>query len=346
MRPATPPELSRWDELVLRNPDGGNILQTRAWGEFKRSRGWLPLYRVHEIGLSRLAVLVLQRRIPGVGSLWYVPKGPGVTDTSMLRPLLEDLAGSRKAFLIKVEPEIERTAETTADMRALGLSKASRDVQITRATIVVDIARDDDALLESFKPKTRYNIRLAERRGVTVQPVAMSDDTVDRMYALMAATQSRAGFTLRPKDYFAGYWRLHAAAGQGQLFFASLDGEVLAGLFATYAGTKAWYKDGGSTKEHANVMAPHLLQWTAMRWLRDRGVTSYDLVAVPPRDQLHESHPLYGLYRFKSGFSDEITEFVGTWDLVVDPLRHRVWEALGERLAHQWTYRVHHDLFY
>src|SRR5438105_9692819 len=127
----------------------------------------------------------------------------------------------------------------------------------------------------------------------------------------MAATQSRAAFTLRPKRYFAGYWRLHEAAGQGQLFFATWNGALLAGLFATFLGAKAWYKDGGSVKEHSDVMAPHLLQWGAMRWLRNRGVASYDLVAVPPPEQLNEQHPLYGLYRFKSGFSDAITEFVG-----------------------------------
>jgi len=264
----------------------------------------------------------------------------------MLAPALHDLAATRRPFLLKVEPEILASPEASDAMRALGLGKSARDVQITRATIIVDIARADDALLDSFKPKTRYNIRLAERRGVTAAPADMSDDAVDRMYTLMAATQSRAGFTLRPKEYFAGYWRLQASAGQGQLFFASLEGDVLAGLYATFLGAKAWYKDGGSTKEHANVMAPHLLQWTAMRWLRDRGVTGYDLVAVPPRDQLQESHPLYGLYRFKSGFNDHITEFVGTWDLVIDRVRYRLWQRLAEPLVHQWTYRVHHDLFY
>jgi len=251
-----------------------------------------------------------------------------------------------RSFLVKLEPEIEQSAAVTAALREMQLVKSARDVQITRATIIVDIAPEEEALLDSFKPKTRYNIRLAERRGVSVSPVPVSDANIDTMYSLMASTQARAGFTLRPKAYFAGYWRLHAAAGQGQLFFASLDGAVLAGLYATFMGTKGWYKDGGSTKEHAAVMAPHLLQWRVMQWLRARGVSSYDLVAVPPRDQLSEGHPLYGLYRFKSGFSDSITEFVGTWDLVVGRWRARVWGSLAERLEHQWAYRVRHDLFY
>jgi lipid II:glycine glycyltransferase (peptidoglycan interpeptide bridge formation enzyme) len=344
VRAATAEEIARWDELVVRNPDGGQILQSRAWGEFKRSFGWTPLYRREEA--TGVAVLVLQRWIPGLGRLWYLPKGPGVCSAQELQSIIAGLAAERRAFTIKVEPELEALDGAAASLRAIGLVKAARDIQITRATIIVDLRGDDDALLASFKPKTRYNIRLARRRGVTVQPVATTSENIDTMYELMSATQTRAGFTLRPKRYFAGYWRLHEAAGQGRLFLASLDGEVLAGVYATFLGSKAWYKDGGSTKRHSDVMAPHLLQWEVMRWLRARGITSYDLVAVPPRDQLREDHPLYGLYRFKSGFNERITEFVGTWDAVVDRRRHAIWQSLGERVVHQWTYRLHHDLFY
>ena len=167
------------------------------------------------------------------------------------------------------------------------------------------------------------------------------------MYSLMASTRDRAGFTLRSREYFSKYWHLHAAAGQGQLFFASLDGEVLAGVFATHLGRKAWYKDGGSTKEHAAVMAPHLLQWEVMRWLKSRGVEAYDLVAVPPAAELKPSHPLYGLYRFKSGFSERGSR--NTWApgiLPIRPRRYAAWNAIAERAAHQWAYRVRHDLLY
>ena len=250
------------------------------------------------------------------------------------------------AFAIKVEPEIEQRAAAVSSLRSMGLEKSRHDVQISRATIIVDLRPEEDAMLASFKPKTRYNMRLAERRGVTVAPVPLDDASIDTMYALMAATRDRAGFTLRSKAYFSQYWRLHAAAGQGQLFFASLDGEVLAGVFATYIGKKAWYKDGGSTKEHAAVMAPHLLQWEVMRWLRARGVEAYDLVAVPPASALTPDHPLYGLYRFKSGFSERITEYVGTWDLPIRRRRLAVWNAAAERAAHQWAFRVRHDLLY
>jgi lipid II:glycine glycyltransferase (peptidoglycan interpeptide bridge formation enzyme) len=346
MRTATPNELGRWDELVAANPDGGQILQTRAWGEFKRAHRWSPTYLLSETG-PRVAVLELRHAVPGLGTLGYVPKGPGVVGIEQLPGVLEGLrATAGSAFAIKVEPEIEQSDAATAALNDMGLEKSRHDVQISRATIIVDLRPDEDAMLASFKPKCRYNIRLAQRRGVVVEPVALDEASIDAMYSLMTSTRDRAGFTLRSKEYFSGYWRLHAAAGQGQLFFASLDGEVLAGVFATYVGKKAWYKDGGSTKEHAAVMAPHLLQWEVIRWLRSRGIEAYDLVAVPPARDLNPSHPLYGLYRFKSGFSERITEYVGTWDLPIRRTRYAAWDRIAERAAHQWSYRVRHDLLY
>jgi lipid II:glycine glycyltransferase (peptidoglycan interpeptide bridge formation enzyme) len=346
MRPATPQELGRWDDLVVRNPDGGQILQTRAWGEFKRAHRWAPRYLLSDQA-PQVAVLVLCHSVPGLGVLEYVPKGPGVADVAQLPAVLDGLrATAGHAFAIKVEPEIEQSAAATSALRHMGLEKSRHDVQISRATIIVDLRPEEDAMLASFKPKSRYNIRLAQRRGVTVAPVPLDDTSIDTMYALMASTRDRAGFTLRSREYFSQYWRLHAAAGQGQLFFASLDGEVLAGVFATYIGKKAWYKDGGSTKEHAAVMAPHLLQWEVMRWLKARGVEAYDLVAVPPASELNPAHPLYGLYRFKSGFSERITEYVGTWDLPMRRRRFAAWNAVAERAAHQWAFRVRHDLLY
>ncbi len=281
-----------------------------------------------------------------MGDLWYAPKGPGVRNSAALVEVLSDRDSMRSAFLVKVEPEIEEARASTREWRAAGLRKAQNDVQMSRATIIVDLDRDEDALLASFKPKCRYNIRLAARRGVEVAPVEMTDTNIATMYSLMAATRERAGFFLRSERYFRGYWELQAASGQAQLFFASWKGRVLAGVFATFLASHGWYKDGGSTKEHSELMAPHLLQWEVMRWLRQRGVRTYDLVAVPPRSQLTEAHPLFGLYRFKSGFSEDIREFVGTWDL---PLRRRsyaAWERWGERTAQTVNRRLHHDLLY
>lgn len=345
MRHASAAEIRDWDELVLANPDGGHILQSRAWGEFKRRWGWEPHYRTAEVDGRQLALLVLRRGIAGLGNLWYAPRGPGISQPEQLLALLDGVRALHPGFLLKIDPELPAQSDTACWTWAR-LVKSPNEVQNSTATILVDLRPPEDDIIASFKPKCRYNIRLAARRGVRVEHVAVDERSIDVMYRLMAATQRRAGFMLRPRDYFAEYWRLQEAAGQGDFFFAHLDGEVLAGCFATHFGTKAWYKDGGSSRHHHELMAPHLLQWEVMRWMRSRGVTTYDLVAVPRAADMSPDHPFYGLYRFKSGFNDHVTEFVGTWDLPIHQRRYRVWNALGEPLSRQWTYRVHHDFFY
>ena len=345
MRPATAAEVRDWDEIVLANPDGGHILQTRAWGEFKRGWGWEPRYHIAEADSARIAILFLRRRIAGLGTLWYAPRGPGVARPRQVTALRDDLRSLQPGFLVKIDPELDAAADTSCWPDA-GIVKSPNEVQNSTATILVDLQRGEDEIIASFKPKTRYNIRLAARRGVRVRRMPVDDATIDVMYRLMRATQQRAGFMLRPRDYFAGYWRLQHAAGQGDFFFAFLDDEVLAGCFVTHFGAKSWYKDGGSSRRHHELMAPHLLQWEIMRRLREQGARAYDLVAVPRAADMSPDHPFYGLYRFKSGFNEHITEFVGTWDMPLARRRYELWNRVGERVARQYTYRLHHDFFF
>lgn len=345
MREASREELARWDELVAANPDGGNILQSRAWGESKYAQGWRPRYLIGHAGGTEVAVLVLERRIPGLGRIGYIPKGPGVATAEQLHTLLAERDPLGSLFCLKLEPELADTAANRNALRREGCVKAA-DVQIHRATVIIDLRPTEDELLASFKSKTRYNIRLAQKRGVTVEAVPCDEESCDTFFELYAETARRAGFALRPKRYYVRYWRLLEASGQGRLLLARHEGDVLAGIFVTWLGRKGWYKDGGSAALKRELMAPHLLQWEAMRFLKAQGVESYDLVAVPRRDELAEEHPLYGLWRFKSGFSEEITEFVGTWDLPLDARRYRAWTRYGEPLALRLSWRLQRDLFY
>ena len=346
MRPATSAEIDRWDHLLMANPDGGNMLQTRAWGEFKRGWGWRPAYLVSDDPGMPVATLFLRRHVPGLGWLWYAPKGPAASTADQLAQMLSSRSAFPGAFCVQVEPELPDTAANRLALTSAGLRKAE-DVQISRATAIVDLAPDEEAVLASFKPKTRYNIRLAGRRGVTVTAVPCDKAGVTAMYGLMAAAFQRAGFPLRPQTYYSGYWRLFEASGQGQLFLARLGEEVLAGAFVIRVGDRAWYKDGGSVTHRHEAMAPHLVQWEAMRWLRARGVRSYDLFAVPSQEQSAAGdHPLGGLLQFKAGFTADIREFVGTWELVLDERRHRLWRRAGEPLARRLRWRLRGDLLY
>jgi lipid II:glycine glycyltransferase (peptidoglycan interpeptide bridge formation enzyme) len=329
------------------------MLQCRAWGEAKRRWGWRPVYLIADpapgaaaAAGERVAALFLRRLVPGLGWLWYCPKGPGVTSVEALGRVLGDRGSFAGAFSVEVEPEIADTAENRAALAGLGLRKVD-DVQVARATVCVDLTPSESAILASFRPKTRYNVRLAARRGVTVSTVPCEPPAVEAMHHLMGMAFRHADLPLRPLAYYASYWRLFEASGQGALLLAHLGDEVLAGAYVVWLGEKGWYKDGGSSPRHHDVMAPHLLQWEAIRFLRARGVRSYDLFGAPRRADLDEpANALRGLWQFKSGFSAELREFVGTWAWVADERRYRAWRRVAEPLVRRVRWRLRGDLLY
>jgi lipid II:glycine glycyltransferase (peptidoglycan interpeptide bridge formation enzyme) len=333
MRFANENELKRWDELVAANSDGGNALQTLAWGDFKGRWGWRPRRYVYETGSGLVAAQWLVRKASGQGELWYCPKGPGVTSAEgLLEVVQQTKAAHLSGVLARFEAEVLDDEVDGGDLRAAGLVRANRDPG-SKSTIFVDLSGGEEAALASFNQSARRNIRKAQAGDVTVQAVEATPENLDVMFELMKATEARAHYGLRPKAYFLDYWRSQIAAGQAQLFLARHDGEVLAGLFVTFVGKRAWYKDGGSFDIKRELNASYLLQWEVMRWLMARGTTSYDMVGTPNRDQVGTGDSRDGLYAFKSKFNPEITEFAGAWDLPLDNVRYKLWRKVGERVA-------------
>lgn len=337
IRLATNQEIDNWDKLVLDNPDSGHIYQSKEWSEFKESAGWEPLYCIYEATAYIVAFVLLRKPVSILGNIYYCSKGPGFfkdfsTDDDSLphfKEFLNDLKSfiskhDRLAILVKIEPEL--LDEQNFGLDKLGLVKSSSDLQF-KATIFVDISKSEEDILDGFRQKTRYNIRLAERKGVEIAMREMNSENSSLMYELMSATQGRGKFFLRPKNYFVDYWHKLAKADMGQLFVATHEGDVLAAVFATIFGSKSYYKDGGSFETKRNLMAPYLLQWEAMKWAKSKGATGYDMVAVPPKSQLdNPSHHQSGLYQFKRGFNEEVTEFVGCWDLPINQRKFNIWK--------------------
>ncbi len=349
VRPATEEELSRWDTLIAANPDGGHYMQTAAWAAFKEHHGWIPYRFIAEEGETRAAFLVLERKvpIPGIGKLWYANRGPGVADAKSLTAVAKALQPHvpKGVFAVKFEPELDLEVHGPALKRQKVLRKAPLPTQ-NSATVIVPLEASEEEILASFKQKTRYNVRLAAKKGVTVEAVPATDENFELMFGLMRATQERSGMFAFPREYFFDYWRRLTDAGQGQIFFARHEGDLLAGVFAIFNGCGGWYKDGGSVRQKTNLMAPYLLQWEVMRWLKSHGVTRYDMIGVPPKAQLDESHPTYSLYGFKIGFHQESVDFVGGWDLVLDEKRWMFWSKYGHRLTIAAWSRLKRNLWY
>lgn len=338
---ARPEEIANWNNAILANPDGGNVFQGAEFAEQKQSGGWAPRY----VMLGDIAVTVLEKRIIGLGKLWYLPKGPGVTSArqlSDLAPLLRTFAARHGVFLVKIEPELLDEPQTRSELLQLGFTK-TQAIQPNVNTVTVDISDDIDAVLANLNQKGRHAIRRAERDGVTIQRVDTSDENCRIMYDLLAGTAA-GSFRIRSFDYYRAFWQRYSANETGQLFFARFEDKIVAGAYAMVLGEKSTYKDGASIKERTAYGASHLLQWEVIQWAKEHGSLVHDLCGTPPSHAVKDaSHPHYGLGRFKTSFNKHVTDYIGAWDLPISPLRYKLWITLGQRIVLRLHNLRHHE---
>lgn len=336
------PELTipAWDAFILDYPDA-HLLQTSAWGALKSEFGWEVARFTNSAGDHTLGAQVLFRRLPLGYSIAYLPKGPvgDLPAEDWFAPeafwtQLDQMCKRRKAIFLKVEPDTWESEGSVENERATILARRFRrseqSIQAPR-TLVVSLAGDEDQILSRMKQKTRYNIRLALKKGVVVR--ASSD--VDVFYRLMQVTGERDAFGVHSLDYYRRVYELFHPLGQCELLLAEYQGEPLAGLMVFAYGARAWYFYGASSNEQRQRMPTYLLQWEAMRWARKQGCLYYDLWGVPDADleSLEASFTgrhdgLWGVYRFKRGFGGDLKRSSGPWDRVYAPglyLLYRWW---------------------
>ena len=311
-----------WDAFLAQHPHA-HVLQTSAWGRLKSGFGWQPEY--YQAGGA--GALVLFRRLPLGLSVAYVPKGPLGTGWRDLWPELNAACRRRRAVFLKVEPDVWEQDAPAVAAEFAGFHPVA-PVQ-PRRTIVIDLSGGEEAVLARMKQKTRYNIRLAEKKEVRVRQT----DDVEAYYRLMQVTGQRDGFGVHAAEYYRQAYRNFAPGGQVALLLAEYDGRPLAGLMAFASGWRAWYFYGASSDEERNRMPAYLLQWEAMRWAMQRGCSEYDLWGVPDEDEdaleagfESRSDGLWGVYRFKRGFGGRLMRSAGAWEKVYQPVLYRLYQ--------------------
>jgi len=319
------PELNRtqWDDFLAGYPDA-HLLQSGAWAELKRGFGWRSRWILH----GKTGAQVLFRPIRLGFSIAYLPKGPVGSDWAALWPEVAAACRRERAVFLKVEPdEWEPAAPDLQPARLPGFTPSPHAIQPPR-TIRIRLDGDEEALLGRMKQKTRYNIRLAQKKGVTVRQSA----DVSVFQKMMVATGERDGFGVHSLEYYRRAYQLFSSRGECALLQAEYNGEPLAALMAFRRGRRAWYFYGASTELERSRMPAYLLQWEAMNWARAQGCCEYDLWGVPDEDEqvLEErfsgrSDGLWGVYRFKRGFGGEVCRSVGAWDRVYQPVLYRVY---------------------
>lgn len=345
-RLAGPGERQRFDRFVAGHP-AGNILQSWAWGEIRARQRWRTArILVEEPGTGRVrgAASAMVRDLPTGGSLLYLPRGP-VLDF-LDAPALETMVGAlrrlgerERAILVKVDPYVAPPDPRVRRVLqrhgfCVGHRRGRFDGLQPRLCCILPLEGDAAQILARFHQKTRYNIRLAERRGVAVRRGGR--EALPTFHRLLMETCERDGFRERSYHYFEQVWDGLAPGGHIHLFVASHAGRDLAAAVVTTFGSKAVYTYGASSNEQRNLMAPYAVQWAAIRFALACGCRSYDMTGIPKR--LSPDEPGYGLWRFKRGFCGECpTEFLGEYDL---PLRPLLWHAWNAAEPAYWRTRV------
>jgi len=323
-----------WNSFVAASPTG-HLLQSWQWGQLKAAFRWRAVrVGVEDKGRLVAGAQVLFRSLPPslpYLSMAYVPKGPildfGNQEISeALFSAIHRLARQKRAILLKIEPELPHSPAIVRQLQACGFCTSQQTIQ-PRSTFHIDLRADADEILAGMKSKTRYNVRLAGRKGVLVREGTADDLPI--FYRLIELTGRRDGFAVHSQEYYETAYRLFVPSGLARLLLATYGGEVIAGLMAFAFGQRAWYMYGASSDQERNRMPNHLLQWEAIRWAREQGCLIYDLWGIPDevgkepekyeKTVTDRQGGLWGVYRFKQGFGGQVVRYVGTYDYVYRP---------------------------
>jgi lipid II:glycine glycyltransferase (peptidoglycan interpeptide bridge formation enzyme) len=350
-----------WNQLIAQLPNP-HFLQTYEWGQVKAAYGWQPLYLVwDEAGFSvslqssnlqhstiKAAALVLKKTVPTGGlaarlSILYTPKGPLLDwkDASLRMRVLDDLqrfARQQGAIFLKLDPDVvlgtgvpgteteitEPGGEAVrGELSRRGWRFSSDQIQF-RNTVIVEVGTStEEEILARMKQKTRYNVRLAAKKGVSVRPG--NQDDWPMLYKMYAETSVRDGFVIRDEAYYRKVWGVFQSpvanskpqAPLAQPLIAEVDGEPVAAIVVFAFAGRAYYVYGMSREAHREKMPTYLLQWEAMRWAKAHGCATYDLWGAP--EVFDESDSMWGVFRFKDGLGGQVVRTLGAWDYAPNP---------------------------
>jgi peptidoglycan pentaglycine glycine transferase (the first glycine) len=325
--PPSPPLSADWDTFLARHATA-HLLQTTAWGELKAAFGW----RVVRIIAGETGAQILLRRVlPGI-TIAYLAKGPVGENLDELWPKVDELCRGNRVIFLKVEPD-QWIGTDNINHTPPGFQTSRHTIQPPR-TLLVDLSGDEDAILGRMKQKTRYNIKLAQKKGVIVRPTS----DIEGFHRLMQITGGRDQFGVHSRVYYQQAYALFHARNSCELLLAEYENEPLAALMVFAQGERSWYLYGASSNAHRDRMPTYMLQWEAMRWARERGCDEYDLWGVPDADEttletqfMSRSDGLWGVYRNKRGFGGQLRRAAGPWDRVYSPLAYRVYNWWASR---------------
>jgi len=303
------------------------------------------------------ACMILKRQILNRGfaarlSILYAPKGPLMDwgNESLRTRVLNDLQSFAKkqgAIFLKLDPDVvlgrgvpdsegnvtEKNGESIrSDLMRRGWMYSSDQIQF-RNTVFIDLSASEEEMLARMKSKTRYNVRLAEKKGVTVRVGGVND--LPLLYKMYAETSVRDGFVIRDENYYMTVWKTFMQSMVNSQpsaipLIAEVDNEPVAAIFLFMFAGRAYYVYGMSRNAHREKMPTYLLQWEAMKRAKSVGCSVYDLWGAP--EVFDESDSMWGVYRFKEGLGGEVVRTLGAYDFAPNPLWYKLYADVMPRV--------------
>jgi len=354
------------------------FLQSFFWAKFKSRHGWKPYRFVVSDSVDfECSVLVREFKLPFFGkvALAYVPMGIYLDSKTELKNNSKDYASilldfskeicqflPKKTLCIRYDIPLDFSTVEEAVSYAKTLEENSTKVDSKLKckkspynvqpadTVVLDLSLSEEAILEQMKSKWRYNIRLAEKKGVEVRKANSSE--IDVFYNLYKTTAERDGIAIHAKEYYAdllnsGSYDLENTSDNDEerslatkypvtLYIASHEGEDLAAIITLFTPKEGVYLYGASSNNKRNLMPAYLLQWRAICDAKKAGSSYYDFYGMPPTED--ENHPMHGLYRFKTGFGGQIVHRPGSIDVPLSKLY--TFYTLAEKLRSFWYKKI------
>jgi peptidoglycan pentaglycine glycine transferase (the first glycine) len=336
---------AEWDAFVAAHPQG-SLLQTTNWARLKNRFNWSSqrVWLRRDGQLIAGAQVLFRSAALGLIKIGYIPHGPLVNwhddeQVEVLFNQVDQAAYQHRAGLVKIEPLLWQTelpaGAWDALCQRLDLVRAEQDTIQPPRTLLVDLLPSLDEILARMKQKTRYNIRLSARKGITVRQGTEMD--LPAFYQLMQTTSQRDGFEVHAANYYRAAFELFVPE-QASLLLAEFQGQLLAAVMVFALGQKAAYLYGASSDQERNRMPNYAVQWAAIQWAKERGCTSYDLWGIPdlPTEELEANFTqrhrgLWGVYRFKRGFGGLVKRTVGTVDRVYNQRLYKLYHWRRKR---------------
>lgn len=298
-------------------------MQTWEWGEARKETG-VDVVRIGEFEGDKLENIFQLTLHPIPHTPWkigYLPRS--VFPSKKVLHFLEQFGKDNNLIFIKIEPYIQKN--TKYEIQNTNLIKSPHPL-FPNWTQMLDISKDEETLLKETKSKTRYNIRLAEKKGVMVKEES-TDEGFDKFIKLYFETTDRQKYYGHTKHYHKIIWD-HLKNGMAHILIAYYEGKPLSAYELFYFKNTLYYPYGGSSEENREVMASNLIMWEAIKLGKKLGATTFDMWGslAPDYDR---SSPWSGFTRFKEGYGTHFAEFVGSYDLVINQMIYQ-----GYNVAH------------